>query len=363
MYITGGCGALYQGVSPLWDFLHGGKTHQSFGYEYPPPNINAYNDTCAALGSEFWNYRMFAINPDAVYFDVIERTMLNLALAAVSLDGKKYFYENMLRRTKGLDYKLTWPLERDDQLTCYCCPSNLVRVIAQSMEYAYMVSANNIYTGLYGASEARFALDGGGAFTLVQDTNYPWEGKFVYTCKDISNNAPFTLQIRIPGWLEHGGISTQGSIFRKLDAACANSFIGIPVDDPRKMQIEVSFDIRPRMTVAHPKVEEDINQIAVERGPLVYCVESPDADLETLDDLMIPVDACFEEVPYEIMNQKLVALKTGGIVIEKQNHDRNALYQTLLVKGKKRVPVRLIPYFAWDNRGFGEMRIWLPVVF
>ncbi|MDR2477756.1 MAG: glycoside hydrolase family 127 protein, partial [Treponema sp.] len=141
MYITGGCGALYQGVSPLWDFLHGGKTHQSFGYEYQLPNITAYNETCAALGSIFWNYRMFTIKPEAVYFDIIERTMLNLALAAVSLDGKKYFYENMLRRTKGLDYKLTWPLERDDQLTCYCCPSNLVRVIAQSMEYAYMVSA------------------------------------------------------------------------------------------------------------------------------------------------------------------------------------------------------------------------------
>jgi DUF1680 family protein len=361
LYITGGCGALYQGVSPLWDFWHGGKMHQAFGYEYQLPNITAYNETCAALGNIFWTYRMFALKPEAKYFDIIERTMLNLALAAVSLDGKKYFYENMLRRTKGLDYKLTWPLERDDQLTCYCCPSNLTRVIAQALEYTYMVSGDTVYTGLYGASEAKLAMDNGSAFTLVQETRYPWDGAFTYICKDVEANHPFTLNIRIPGWLEKGSITVNNKKFRDIGAGDANSFISVLVENPAAAKIEVFFEIKPRMTIAHPKVEEDVNQIAIERGPLVYCVETPDADIETLDDLMIPLNAQFDEVPYELQRVRLVALQTTGITVEKNHYDKNALYQTLSVKDKKQVPLRLIPYFAWDNRGFGEMRIWLPV--
>jgi DUF1680 family protein len=361
MYITGGCGALYQGVSPLWDFWNGGKMHQAFGYEYQLPNVTAYNETCAALGNIFWSYRMFALKPEAKYFDIIERTMLNLALAAVSLDGKKYFYENMLRRTRELDYKLTWPLERDDQLICYCCPSNLTRVIAQAMEYTYMVSGSAVYTGLYGASEAAFALDTGAVFTLVQETGYPWDGAFTYTCKDVQGNHPFTLNIRIPGWLEKGSIMVNNKKLRDLGIADANSFIGVQVENPSIAKIEAFFEMKPRMTIAHPKVEEDVNQIAVERGPLVYCVESPDTDSATLDDLMIPLDAQFEEVPYELEGTRLVALQTRGIVMEKNHYNKNALYQTLSVNGKKAVSLRLIPYFAWDNRGFGEMRIWLPV--
>lgn len=361
MYITGGIGALYQGVSPLWDFLHGAKMHQAFGYEYQLPNITAYNETCAALGSIFWNQRMFAIQPEAAYFDIIERTMLNLALAAVSLDGKKYFYENMLRRTRALDYKLTWPLEREDKLTCYCCPSNLVRVIASSAEYAYMVSGRGIYCGLYGASEAEFDLEDGGAFTLVQETEYPWNGKIIFTCKNIRRKDPFTLHLRIPGWLEEGSVSVNGKPLQPLCAKDANSFVSIPVDDPETAKIEARFDMQARLTIAHPKVEEDVNQAAVERGPLVYCVESPDAELETLDDLLLPGDADFEEIPWEIDGQKITALKTEGIVLEREGYDRNALYQKFSVKGKKKIPFTLIPYFAWDNRGFGEMRIWLPL--
>jgi DUF1680 family protein len=363
LYITGGCGALYQGVSPLWDFMHGAKMHQAFGYEYQLPNVTAYNETCAALGNVFWNYRMFALNPEAKFFDVIERTLLNLALAAVSVDGKKFFYENMLRRTRGLDYKLTWPLERDDELTCYCCPSNLVRVIAQAVEYTYMVSADAVYTGLYGASEAKVSLSNGAAFTLVQETAYPWDGAFTYTFKEIRNNLPFTLNIRIPGWLEAGSVTVKGKETRGIGSADANTFVSIPVTNPAAEKIEVYFEMKPRLTIAHPKVEEDTNQVAVERGPLVYCVENPDTELETLDDLMISPEARFEEVPYAIEDLRLVALQTQGIVVEKNHYDRNALYQSLSVKTKKTIPVRLIPYFAWDNRGFGEMRIWLPLYY
>jgi len=112
LYINGGCGALYNGVSPYGNFVGDQHVHQAFGYAYQLPNVTAYNETCAALGNIFWNLRMFALSPEARYFDVIERSLYNLALAAVSLDGDKYFYENMLRRTKQLDYRLLWPMER-----------------------------------------------------------------------------------------------------------------------------------------------------------------------------------------------------------------------------------------------------------
>jgi DUF1680 family protein len=363
IYITGGCGPLYQGASPLGDFRKGKKTHQSFGYEYQLPNITAYNETCATLGNIFWTHRMFAIRPKAHYFDIIERSMLNLALAAVSLEGDKFFYENMLRRTKGLDYKLTWPLERDDQLACYCCPSNLTRVLAQVSEYAYMVSDNSIYTGIYGASETEFNLSNGASFTLVQDTAYPWDGSFVYTCRNIKKNLPFTLKIRVPGWVEKGSLSVNGQKLRELGSSDANTYIDAEIASPADMKIAVSFEMKPRLTIAHPKAEEDINQAAVERGPLVYCVEHPDAELDTLDDLMIDTEGCFELEDFNLKGQKLVALKGLGVVLERDHYDRNALYQTFSVKGKRKVPFSMIPYFAWDNRGFGEMRVWLPLYF
>ena len=157
--------------------------HQAYGYEYQLPNITAYNETCASLGGVFWAYRMFQLEPKAEYFDILERMMLNTNLAALSLDGKRFFYENMLRRAKKLDYKLIWPLTRSEYILSYCCPPNLARTIAQSSEYAYLTSDNSVWTGMYGASEAQVKLENGGEFTLVQSTDYPFDGTIRFTAK------------------------------------------------------------------------------------------------------------------------------------------------------------------------------------
>ncbi len=361
LYLTGGCGALYNGVSPYGMFPDDQKTHQAFGYEYQLPNVTAYNETCGALGNIFWNHRMFSIRPEAKYFDIIERSMLNLALASVSLGGDKFFYENMLRRAKKLDYPLRWPLERQGELECFCCPTNVSRCIMQALEYTYMTSADTVYTGLYGASRARFALENGARVTIRQETEYPWDGAIRFAFEDAAEQG-FTLNVRVPGWVESGHISVNGQR-TPLTAKDANTYFAVRVADPATDRVEALFDMPVRYTTAHALVEENVNQVAVERGPLVYCMESPDADVETLDDILLPMGAAFVPVEYSVGGTTVTALETEAATLVRPGHDRDALYSTLHVTGVKSVRLRLIPYFAWDNRGFGEMRIWTPVLY
>lgn len=361
LYINGGCGALYTGTSPFGLFFEAQRVHQAFGYEYQLPNVTAYNETCGTLGHIFWTHRMCAIDPQARYFDVIERSTYNLALAAISLDGNKYFYENMLRRTKKVDYPLIWPLERSSFFRCFCCPTNLARCIMEVGEYGYMVSADSVYLGMYGGSDVKFDLENGASFTLSQTTDYPFSGAIRFDIVDRKNDQPFTLKVRVPSWAVRGSIRW-GDCVRTLADADANSFIDVPIQ-PGIDSVLVDFDMTPRYTVAHPMVEEAVNQVCVERGPLVYCIETPDADVPSIDQLFLLSNATFTEEPIEILGKKLVALRTEAAVLDKEKDDADALYQTLRVKGMRKLPVRMIPYYAWDNRGFGEMRIWMPVMY
>ncbi len=385
IYVTGGVGALYNGASPYGYFFRHNLVHQAFGYEYQLPNVTAYNETCASLGLVFWAYRMFLIEPKAEYMDILERAMLNVNLAAVSLDGEYFFYENMLRRTKKLDYRLIWRLRRSKYINSYCCPPNLARTISQSEEYAYTVSGNQVYLGLYGASEAKLALDDC-AFTLVQKTGYPYDGKIEISAKDVTKAGVCRLMIRVPGWVQDGYVQTLGSEQsdgkRILTKEQAGSYIEVPMT-PGKDKVVIYFDMPVRYTTAHPLVEECVNQAAVERGPLVYCIETPDADVETLDELMLNLNTDWKLQDYTIENRTVTALE-GQMYRRPESAD--GLYRTLDYKGLEPVNVRMIPYFAWDNRSvkddgtydmhsikhlldtpddmeYDEMRVWIPVAY
>lgn len=361
LYITGGCGALYSGVSPFGNFQKGQMVHQAFGYAYQLPNITAYNETCATLGHIFWTHRLFAGDPQARYFDVIERSLLNLVLAAVSLDGDTFFYENMLRRARKLDYELIWPLERVSVMPCFCCPANLARSLVSTHEYLYMIGPDTIWTGIYGASEARFDLAGGAALTLVQSTDYPWDGTIRFSCREVIRNQPVILQLRIPAWAAGGSLNVNGSV-RPLTGADSMTYLPIRLDNPQNDVVELHLEMPVRYTVAHPLVEEATGQVAVERGPLVYCVESSDAAVATLDDVHLLADADFATTPLVIRGRQVIALETEAALLNRPGYQPGVLYQTLRTDGISRVPLRLIPYFAWDNRGYGEMRIWLPIL-
>lgn len=359
IYLTGGVGALYNGASPYGDFWNHQLIHQAFGYEYQLPNVTAYNETCASIGLVMWAYRMFLIEPKAEYFDVIERALLNVNLAAVSLDGKKFFYENMLRRAKKLEYKLIWPLTRTEYLISYCCPPNLARMVTQSGEYAYTVSADSVYTGIYGECDAVLTLENGASFTLKQKTGYPYNGKIVFEFENVSCDRPVTLNLRIPKWAEAGSIKV-GAEERKLDKTTRESYQAVHIEKLAGTRVELELEMPVRFTMAHPMVEEDSQLIAVEKGPLVYCMESPDADIRTLDDICINIHSTFRENKIRIKDREIGVLETEAYQILHEDYDPDELYQSFTGEKKKSIPVRLIPYFAWDNREYGEMRIWMP---
>ena len=359
MYLTGGCGALYNGVSPYGNFFRDQKIHQAYGYEYQLPNITAYNETCASVGGVMWAYRMFTVEPKAVYMDVLERMMYNVNLGAVSLDGKKFFYENMLRRTWKLDYQLVWPRERTEYIESYCCPPNLARLIAQTAEYFYMKSEDSVWIGLYGESTAVIDLDNGAAFQLHQSTAYPYDGTICFTFDQVRDERPWKLMLRVPGWVKRGKLKVNGKE-RKLFSGESGTYIEIFMERTKGAQVELVLDMPARLTVSNSMVEETENHLAVERGPLVYCMESKDGLVEDLDDLLLPANAVFAPEEYWIQGRKMTALKSCFLKIDRDHYDKEALYSSCGSFRLRQVQVRLIPYFAWDNRGMGQMRIWFP---
>ena len=359
MYITGGCGALYNGASPYGNLFHHQLVHQAYGYEYQLPNVTAYNETCASLGGVFWAWRMFLMNPSAQYMDMLERMMLNVNLAGISLDGRRFFYENMLRRAKELPYELIWGQERSEYILSYCCPPNLARTIAQTAEYAYAVNEDGLWTGLYGDNEASFTLKNGAAFTLRQQTDYPFDGRITFTVS-VSNGKPFALRLRIPAWAEQAVLHCPDRTIA-LSAADAGSYYTVDVARPEGFTMTLDLHMIPRVTVGHGLIEEDRNQAAIEVGPLVYCVESPDTDAPSLEDLLLPLNPAFTVTDGEVAGRPMKVLETTMLRQVTAEADREKLYRTLQAPALERVQVRLIPYYAWDNRGRGEMLIWLPL--
>lgn len=377
LYITGGCGALYNGASPYGNFFSHQLVHQAYGYEYQLPNVTAYNETCASVGGVYWAWRMFCLEKKPAYVDVLERMVLNVNLAAVSMDGKRFFYENMLRRAKKLPYELVWGQERAEYILSYCCPPNLARMMAQMSEYAYAADESGIYTVLYGASRAKVELPGRegkvSGLTLIQETAYPYDGRirFTFERQEPDTDKPsgsFLLHLRIPSWVRSGSIrcgnrrSGEGETIITLGRRDASTYVSLPIEEADDREILVDFAMEARLTCAHPLVEETAGQAAVERGPLVYCLEGLDAGVETIDELAIPSDIRLEPEELEIEGRTVTALKgTFFRRITEEGYDSSALYQDYPYRGYEEVTARMIPYFAWDNRGMDEMRVWLPV--
>lgn len=363
IYLNGGCGALYNGASPYGNFFSHQLVHQAYGYDYQLPNITAYAETCASVGYVMWAYRMFTIDPRAEYFDAIENAMLNVNMAAVSLDGKKFFYENMLRRTKKLDLDLVWPLTRTEYITSYCCPPNLARTIAQSTEYAYMIKDDQIWTGLYGDSEARLELADGTVLIIGQHTKYPFDGRIEFSFKRAAGNGKAVLNIRVPGWAESGSIKPQAGRAVHLGKKDAATYIPLEIKPDSAKNVTVTFDMPVRLITANHMVEEDTNQAAVMRGPLLYCTESADTGRTPFDSIMIGADADLEPEKYMLKGHEMTALAGDAWSLAKRGGDSGRLYGKLDIAGFKKVKLHMIPYYAWDNRGFGEMKVFLPLKF
>lgn len=202
MYVTGGCGALYDGVSVDGTSYNPDtvqKVHQSYGRDYQLPNFSAHNETCANIGNVLWNYRMFLLTKDEKYFNVVELALYNSVLSGVSMNGKNYFYTNPLAHTQNYPYHLRWEGGRVPYISLSnCCPPNTVRTIAEISNYMYSADKDGLYLNMYGANNLNTTLSNGNKISLQQITNYPWDGSVTIWVKSASQNFP--LHLRIPGW-------------------------------------------------------------------------------------------------------------------------------------------------------------------
>ncbi len=348
IYIMGGCGALYDGVSPdgtTYNQPSIQQIHQAYGRQFQLPQEAAHNEICAQIGMMLFSWRMFQTTGDGKYIDNIENELYNGILSGISLDGKDFFYTEALRRTKEFPYVMRWPKHRQHYITCFCCPPNTLRTLCQAQEYAYAVNGNTLYVNLYGQNALKTK-----DLEVEQITNYPWDGKITLTIKKAKNLE--NVKLHKPDWAAEYSVKVNGE---KAD-----------LDITRKWKkgdvIEVNFGMRSRLIEANPLVEEAKNQIAVMRGPIVYCLEGQDIESGyRINDIAIPADIQFTEQKMTLSGHEMTVLEGEAVLVNNEKWDNQTLYREVHPTAKKKVKIRLIPYYAWDNRGIQDMSLWLPL--
>ena len=360
MYVTGACGALYDGTSPdgtCYEPDSIQKVHQSYGRAYQLPNSTAHNETCANIGNMLFNWRMLESTGDAKYADIVETALYNSVLSGVSLDGKRYFYTNPLRLSDDFPYTLRWPRERQEYISCFCCPPNTLRTICEAQNYAYTVSENALWCNLYGQSELTtklVKLD----LEVSQVTGYPYDGKVMLTFRAVPKKQEMALHLRIPAWCDRATVKVNGEV---VDVPVkANTYATLNRVWKKGDVVELDMEMRVKLMESNPLVEETRNQVVVKRGPLVYCLEGMDvADGRRIDDVLIPSTIQFTPTEITIDGSKMIALDGEARLMDEASWD-NVLYREV-GKADRTVKIRLIPYFAWGNRGKSEMTVWMPL--
>lgn len=362
MYITGGCGALYDGTSPdgtnyTPDSIQ--KVHQSFGRPFQLPNSTAHNETCANIGNMLFNWRMLELTGDGKYADIAETCMLNSVLSGISLDGKRYFYTNPLRLSADLPYTLRWPKERQEYISCFCCPPNTLRTLCEAQNYAYTVGEKTLFCQFYGASEVTTQIPGVGEVSIKQETDYPWDSNIRFTIVKIPKKAhktEWSIACRVPGWSGLGDDVVNGYHYEKRIWKTGDTF-------------SIYLPMTVKLMEAHPLAEEIRNQVAIQRGPIVYCLEACDLPQGLkLDDILIPANIQLQPVEMTIASSRIMALEGDALVAqdttalssEDEKHWNHTLYRPLLSTTRK-IKIRLVPYYAWGNRGRCDMSVWLPL--
>jgi DUF1680 family protein len=360
MYITGGCGALYDGVSPdgtsylLKDVQ---QVHQAYGRDYQLPNFTSHNETCASVGNVLWNWRMLQLTGDAKYADVMELTLYNGMLSGISLSGTKYLYTNPLSVSDDMPFQQRWSKDRVGYIGySNCCPPNVIRTIAELNNYVYSLSDKGIYINLYGGNTISTKLKNGSNIKLTQETDYPWNGAIKITLDQAPAEA-FSMFLRIPGWSEGAKLTVNGK------PAQVSLISGQYTELNGKWKagdvIELNLPMPVNMVEANPLVEEVRNQVAVKRGPIVYCIESAGIPKDkNVFNLSLSSKVSLTPQNIVIDNANITAL-TGKAELQNANW-KNHLYRNVSTKDLGTVNVQLIPYFAWGNRGHVEMETWIP---
>ncbi|MFY9177985.1 MAG: beta-L-arabinofuranosidase domain-containing protein [Caldicoprobacterales bacterium] len=344
MYITGGIGSQ----------VHG----ESFTFDYDLPNDTVYAETCAAIGLVFFANRMLQAEPRGQYADVMERALYNGIISGMSLDGRGFFYVNPLEVNpeaceKNRNMRHVKPV-RQKWFACACCPPNIARLLASLGRYIYGVKDNTVYTHLYIGSSSEVDIDGT-KVGITQDTNYPWDGKVNITI-NLDGTKEFGLGLRIPGWCNDAKIFVNGE---KIDLAevTVDGYAVIQRNWQDGDRVEIDLAMEPVRVRPNPLVRADIGRVAIQNGPIVYCLEEVDNG-PNLHTIVLPKDAELK-VYYR---QDLL----GGVnVITAQGEKAKVeAWGPELYKAKGCIeyqPAQLtfVPYYAWVNREPGEMTVWV----
>ncbi len=342
LYLTGGIGATGSG--------------EAFGRPFELPNMTAYNETCAAIGNDYWNYRLFLLHADANYIDVMERTLYNGLISGVSLDGKSFFYPNPLE-SNGQHQRSPW-------FGVACCPGNLTRFIASVPGYVYAQQGDKLYLNLFVASEAEIQLDNGRRVRLTQATRYPWDGAVRVTINP-DKTGPFTVNVRIPGWARNEAVpsdlyrfaeTVNDSVTLKVNGKSVplkldKGYVGLSRAWKKGDVIELLMAMPVRRIIANDQVGADRGRVALQRGPIVYCAEWPDNPEGHVRNLALPDSA-------RLTAEFKPGLLTGVTVIKGRAFSLSLDAEGKLIRREQ--DFTAIPYFAWANRGRGEMLVWLP---
>lgn len=360
LYITGGCGALYDGASPDGSKDQGSITrvHQAFGRNYQLPNTTAHNETCANIGNVLWNWRMFLASGEAKYIDVMELAFYNSVLSGVSLNGTDFFYTNPLRVSEPAPVDLRWSRMRVPFVTSFCCPPNVARTIAQVSGYAYGKSDNAIWVNLYGSNTLDTRLRSGSRVQLEQRTEYPWNGKVQITVAECPAK-PMELKLRIPVWAKSATLKVDGeSVATELTPG---TYASLERTWKPGTVIELNLPMPVQLIESHPLVEETRNHLAVKRGPVVYCLESIDLPKGTsLAEVRIPADVNLQSRLDADLLQGVTVLE-GEFAFLGTGDWPDKLYREFKRPDSTPIPATLVPYFTWSNRGASEMSVWLPL--
>jgi hypothetical protein len=334
MYVTGGVGSRYQG--------------EAIGEPYELPNERAYTETCAAIASAMFSFRMLQLSGESRYADEMERALYNGVISGVGLDGKSYYYVNPLACFG--DY------QRQEWHACTCCPGNMVRTLASIPGYMYSVSDEGVWVHLYDNSKVEYALADGTPFTLDVKTDYPWDGN-VDIKVGLREPTEFTLHLRVPQWCESPAVAINGQEVQADEPARAA--IRITRKWKNGDSVHANFGMPVTLIEADPRVREDLCSVAVQRGPLVYCAETTDNPGVSIRDLELASDD-FETARSDTLGGA-VTIKGKGLAPD-PSAGRGPLYRP---RGSgpanlRETPVKLIPYYAWANRGAAHMAVWLP---
>ena len=353
------------GVSPMGHGLSKGNDPvcEAVGPSYFLPCADCYNETCGQIGNLMWNYRMLCAMPDAKYADTIELEMYNGFLAGVGLDGQSWFYRNSLRRydAEHVEHGHNDLAERGlPGRKRICCPTNLLRTIAELQTYFYSRDEQGLWIHQFGGNTLDATMADGKRLQLTQKTDYPWDGKIVVSLDAVDAAEPFAIRLRIPGWATGATASVNGT--PAANAAVPGQYLFMKRSWRSGDAIELNLPMPGRLMQAHPKAEQLRNQVAVMRGPVLYCLESKDLpEGVDLNNVYVPEDIQLKPTAAAELPFGIVSL-TGEAFYRQEPAWNTDLYREVARISAEPLSIRMIPYFAWANRGPAAMSVWLPVV-